>query len=105
MSAPCYPLQALLDATGLTLNQLRGRCPTSGRTYRLALDRGLLPDQADRWAVRCGLHPFEVWPEMLDDNLVSIVPNDALSSTGLSTDSPQGCTSSAPQANRGQVHT
>lgn len=62
-----YPLQPLLDATGLSMKGLRARCPMSGSTYRTAIDRGLTADQADRWAVRCGMIPVAVWPELLDD--------------------------------------
>lgn len=68
-----YPLQALLDATGFSMAELRRRCPMNGSVYRNAVTRGLLPDQADRWAVACGLHPFEVWPEMADHAL-SVCP-------------------------------
>lgn len=50
--------------------ELRRRCPMSGRTYQLALERGLLSDQADRWAVACGLHPSLVWLDWFDEVMV-----------------------------------
>jgi hypothetical protein len=49
------------------MKQLRERCPMNGTDYRRVIDVGLSADQADRWAVRCGLHPAEVWPEIVDE--------------------------------------
>ena len=37
--------------------------------HRRLIDIGVGIDQADRLAVACGHHPFEVWPEMVDDIL------------------------------------
>lgn len=66
-----YPIEPLLAATGLTLNGfIRLHMPSvNGTYYRRARDLGLTADQADRWACAAGLHPFEVWPEMIDDQI------------------------------------
>jgi len=66
-----YPVQPLLDATGLTLNGfIRTHMPSvNGAAYRKARDEGLTADQADRWAVAAGLHPFLVWPDMADHQI------------------------------------
>lgn len=66
-----YPLQPLLDAAGMTLNDLRQVCPMGGTTYRNARNIGLTEDQADRWSCRCGLLPWLVWPNWLDDAFVA----------------------------------
>ena len=39
----------------------------SSQSYRNYSRYGLSEKQADRFAVRTGLHPFSVWPEMCDD--------------------------------------
>ena len=66
-----YPVQPLLDACGLTLNAfIRTHMPSiNGTYYRKARDEGLTADAADRWATRVGLHPFNVWPEMVEDSI------------------------------------
>lgn len=33
----------------------------SGSAWRIALEEGATPWQADAWAIRCGFHPLEVW--------------------------------------------
>lgn len=58
-----YPLAPLMDAAGIaTMAELRLSFPMGGTTYRQVIDEGLSEVQADRWAVRLGLHPTEVWP-------------------------------------------
>lgn len=66
-----YELEPLLRAAGgISLKRLQQTVGFNGPTYRNVRDRGLTPDQADRYAVRLGLHPFEVWPELLDHQIV-----------------------------------
>lgn len=62
-----YPLQPLLDAAGMTLNDLRQVCPMGGSTYRRARTDGLSEEQADRYACRVGLVPWVIWPDWLDE--------------------------------------
>lgn len=63
-----FPLRPLMEAAGLaTMSAVRSRFPMNGAAYRQVLDRGLTEEQADRWAVKLGLLPAEVWPEWLDD--------------------------------------
>jgi hypothetical protein len=56
-----WPLQPLLDASGLTVGQLAAELGLSGTTVRQAARRGLSDRQADEWAIRLGLHPLLVW--------------------------------------------
>src|SRR5262245_6900567 len=56
-----WPLTALLAASGLSRNGLARQLRLAGHTLRSASRRGLSNVQADRWAVRLGLHPVEVW--------------------------------------------
>lgn len=56
-----YPLEDLLEATGLSESGLTRRAGISGSTLVRARERGFTADAADRYAVRCGLSPMEVW--------------------------------------------
>lgn len=38
-------------------------------TYRLAMERGLSDTKADRYAIRLGVHPSEVWEDWVDAGL------------------------------------
>lgn len=65
-----YELEPLLRAAGgISLKRLQQTVGFNGPTYRNVRDRGLTPNQADRYAVRLGLHPFEVWPEMAEHQI------------------------------------
>lgn len=59
-----YPLSALVEASGLSEAALARRVGLSGSTLKNAREVGLLERSADRYAVRAGLHPWTVWPEM-----------------------------------------
>lgn len=61
-----YPLRALVVASGLTEAALGRRVGLSGSTLKHVRVNGLAERSADRYAVRAGLHPFEVWPEMVE---------------------------------------
>jgi len=56
-----WPLTELLAASGMSRNGLARQLRLAGHTLRTASRRGLSDVQADRWAVRLGLHPVEVW--------------------------------------------
>lgn len=56
-----WPLTALLSASGLSRHTMGSQLRLAGHTLRTASRRGLSDLQADRWAVRLGLHPAEVW--------------------------------------------
>lgn len=64
-----YPLEALVVASGLSEHQLSVKVGLKGTTLRNARTDGLIERAADRYAVRAGLHPFEVWPEMAEHQL------------------------------------
>jgi hypothetical protein len=65
-----WPVEALAAAVGGKSNLVR--MIDGGNVHRAYRD-GLTDRQADRWAVRCGLHPFEVWPDMLDAAIESVM--------------------------------
>ena len=72
MSTPRpYPLQPLLDAAGITRSQLQKRTKTSGADMCKSGREGCTLSQADRWAVRCGFHPIEVWQDLWIDEGIS----------------------------------
>lgn len=59
-----YPLAPLMQVSGIaTMKSLRAIFPMNGTEYRRVIDDGLSEPQADRWAVKLGLHPAEVWPQ------------------------------------------
>ena len=60
-AAAAWPLQTLLDASGLTRSRLAAELHLSGATLRIAGRRGLTDRQADEWAIHLGLHPLLVW--------------------------------------------
>lgn len=64
-----YPIQPLLDAMRMTLSQATKSLGVSGQMTRSAKVKGLGLEAAYRWADNAGLHPYSVWPEMLDDVL------------------------------------
>lgn len=43
------------------------RVGANGSTVAHARDHGLTWQQADTWAIRCGMHPAEVWPSWYAD--------------------------------------
>lgn len=62
--APRWPVSALLDATGLSVQQVAvaaGRCRRTG--IRWAQSDTLNDRQADHAACAVGLHPALVWPD------------------------------------------
>ncbi|HEU5085704.1 MAG TPA: hypothetical protein VFU14_20350 [Acidimicrobiales bacterium] len=63
---PRYPLAALIEATGRSEAELARMVGLSGSSLVAARERGLIESAAERYAVRAGLHPFNVWPEMAD---------------------------------------
>jgi lambda repressor-like predicted transcriptional regulator len=64
---PRYPLDALVEASGMTEAALARHVGLSGSTLRVARLKGLTMDAADRYAIRAGLHPLEVWPQLVED--------------------------------------
>ncbi len=62
-----YPLAPLLDRMGLDSRKAAARhLRISGSTEQDYRHRGVTERVADRLAVKAGLNPFEVWPEMAD---------------------------------------
>lgn len=72
-----WPLQPLLDASGLTRSRLAVELGLSGVTLRAASQRGLTDRQADQWAIRLRLHPLSVWGWAWIDNAADTAPTAA----------------------------
>ncbi len=64
-----YPFAPLVEAMGCSANQAIIRLGISGKSGQEYRQFGLSEKVADRLAVRAGLHPFEVWPDMAEANL------------------------------------
>lgn len=62
-----FPLEALVEATGLSESALARRVRWSGTTLKAVREGGLSWVQADTCAVRCGLMPWDVWDGWLGD--------------------------------------
>jgi hypothetical protein len=60
---PIEPLLALMDGTP---SEALARLKVSGSTQQEYLERGVSERVGDRLAIRAGLHPYVVWPEMAD---------------------------------------
>jgi endogenous inhibitor of DNA gyrase (YacG/DUF329 family) len=67
-----YPLDALLSAMGMTLSAAQPILGLNGPDWRRYSDEGMTREVADRKAVKAGLHPYEVWPEMADHDLEDV---------------------------------
>jgi hypothetical protein len=65
MSEHRYPFEPLAAAMRLSGHQASKTLGLSGRTQQSYRRDGMSERVADRLAVKAGLHPFEVWPEMV----------------------------------------
>lgn len=63
---PRYPLHPLIQATGLSWEEMADRRKRSKTFGFKRLREGLTWSEADEWAVGFGLLPYEVWPEWND---------------------------------------
>lgn len=64
-----YPWAPLAAAMGLSEHQAAARLGVSGTTQQTYRRIGVLEETAERLADKAGLHPFEVWPELLEHRL------------------------------------
>jgi hypothetical protein len=64
-----YPLQPLLDMTGITRGQFAKHAHISGTEAARLETEGLTEAEADRYAVRCGYPTAYVWPDWIFDAL------------------------------------
>ena len=64
-----YSYAALAACAGLSENQLALHVRMSGTTLADVRRNGLTELAADRYAIRAGLHPAEVWPDWLQDDV------------------------------------
>lgn len=67
-----YPLDPLYKAMGLSPHQAGIALGLSGSTQQDYRRRGVTERVADRLAIRAGLSPYEIWPEMVDDQIASL---------------------------------
>jgi len=69
-----YEFSALVDALGCTdskeVFRRLGMNPENAPRSRYVTE-GMTERKADELAVRAGLHPFEVWPQMIEDSTVA----------------------------------
>lgn len=56
-----YSLDELLTAYGRPWREFRKTVKANDKALQKARERGLTLEQADRYAIRCDLHPAEVW--------------------------------------------
>jgi hypothetical protein len=62
-----YPLAPLAAQIGAASHrEFAKACGLSGSSLVLARCHGLGREQAEAYAIRANLHPYEVWPEMAD---------------------------------------
>lgn len=61
-----YPLEPLAEATGESCQALGRLLGLSGSSWTVVRDQGAGEKAAERYAVRLGVHPYTVWPEMAD---------------------------------------
>lgn len=62
-----YPLQELVEASGLSEAEFGRRVGLSGSSLTKARRDGLIESAADRYACRAGLVPWLVWSDWLED--------------------------------------
>ena len=67
-----YPFAPLAEAMGLSQHQAAIALGLSGSTQKDYRERGLTERVADRLAVKAGIDPYNVWPEMVDDLVASV---------------------------------
>lgn len=60
-----YPLEPLAAAIGEPFNALGRLLGLSGSSWTVVRDRGVTERTAERYAVKLGIHPYVVWPEMV----------------------------------------
>jgi len=68
-----YPLAPLLDRIGGSHDDARRLLGMNHGAYNAFRGHGLKLEQAERYAERAGVHPFEVWPEMRDDVIAEVM--------------------------------
>jgi hypothetical protein len=62
-AARLFPLAALVEATGLTANDIATAARMNGTRMAEIIVEGFTTLEADRAAVRCGQHPATVWDD------------------------------------------
>ena len=71
---PIEPLAAAMGESPASLGRLLG---LSGSSWKDARDNGLSEKRADRYAVRAGFHPYEIWPEMAERHITEAAAEEA----------------------------
>jgi len=66
-----YPFQSLLDALNVDQDTVKVRLRLDRRQVANYVRHGLTEKRADELAAKGGKHPFEVWPEMLEDAIAA----------------------------------
>lgn len=66
-----YPLDDLIRAMRVSLSQATQQLGVGGPEYRKYRTHGMTRDVAERKALKVGFHPYEVWPEMVEQDYES----------------------------------
>lgn len=66
-----YRFSSLAEAMGESETHTFRRLRVNGARRQIILEDGIDIDQAERWALKLGMHPFEVWPEMVNEALLA----------------------------------
>ena len=69
MTGRPWPMQPLLDQSGVTTRRVCRALHISGTRFALLTAEGLTDWEADRAAIRLGLLPHLVWPDWIDAGL------------------------------------
>lgn len=72
MTARTWPIQPLLDLPGVTRRRVQRLGGFSTAQYNRLLATGLSDHQADRTAIRLGIHPALVWADWVDAGLTPV---------------------------------
>lgn len=64
-----YQLEPLLALMGCTLSQAQQTLGIGGPEYRKYRDEGMGREVAERKALKAGFHPYECWPQMVEDDI------------------------------------
>lgn len=67
-----YPLEPLAATAGLTVAEVLKRCGCAGGQWAKYKEEGISEKTADRYAVRLGLLPSDVWPSWYEDQAANL---------------------------------
>lgn len=87
-----FPFEPLVEKMEQNKHLVCELLQISGGTYDSLMRNGLDEVQAERYAVRGGMHPFEVWPETRDVSIEAALEGDVCAGRGCSEPLPATAT-------------